>query len=441
MFLHALFTAGLALAQPPAEAPSQFFIPQPVITAPARMMPTDQPPVPMTPMTPMGLPAPPNQPIVPAPCPGCATGDAAPVENKYLAEQLLQGTRVGDFLTERGMRVYGWTQMSWTYGTADQSNAPLKFVDRANEFLFNQNYVVFEKAIDFSRKEFQIGFRSDTIAPGSDARFTIPRGLFDDQLQKGYLYPFDNTQQYAEVYMPNIGGEGTTVKVGRFYNPAGYESIMATATPFLTRSYIFSYNALTYTGVLATTYLSDCISVNYGATFGSDVFVDTASRLTFLGGIRFGAKGGDSSLAINVQVTNPKYDTKESFADYNSYNVVYTQKLTDRLTYAIDATGSQMSNFPGTSGTAWWYGASQYLNYAFTNCITGLGRVEVFQDDKGVRTGTAGTYTDATVGAQFKLTNAIIFTPEFRYDHNVNQPFENGRKDLFTGAVNMIVRW
>ncbi|HEY2784208.1 MAG TPA: outer membrane beta-barrel protein, partial [Fimbriiglobus sp.] len=401
MILDVLFAAGLALAQPPAPLPPPVFVPQPMISVPVTV-PGDQSPAPVAQAAPMGQAAP----IAPTvPCVNCAP--EAPVAPKYLAERLLEGTRLGDFFAERGIRLYGWTEMSYTYGTADQSNAPQKFVDRAREFLFNQNYLVFEKPIDFSRKEFQIGFRSDTIAPGSDARFTIPRGLFDYQLEKGYLYPFDNTQQYAEIYMPNIGGEGTTLKVGRFYNPAGYESIMATVTPFLTRSYDFQYNALTYTGVLATTYLSDSVSVNYGATFGSDVFVDTASRLTFIGGLKIAPAGGCSSLAINVQVTNPKYDTKEAFADYNSYNVVYTQKLTDRLTYAIDATASHMTEFPGTTGAAWWYGAAQYLNYAVTDCMTGLARVEVFQDDKGVRTGTAGTYTDVTVGAQWKLNDSI----------------------------------
>jgi hypothetical protein len=48
-----------------------------------------------------------------------------------------------------------------------------------------------------------------------------------------------------------------------------------------------------------------------------------------------------------------------------------------------------------------------------------------------------------TVGPQWKPTESIIFAPEVRYDHGTGNPgpFENGRKDLFVGTVNLIVRW
>jgi len=425
--------------------PAPLFVPQPVIGV--GMMP-GQPPMPMGQPMPMGgQPMPMGQQmpaqVVPA-APGMwsdAPAAADPAPTKYAAERLLEGTRIGDFMAERGWRFYGWNQMSYTYGTASQSNAPMIIVDRAHEFLFNQNYIVFEKTIDTSKKEFQLGFRSDTLAFASDARFTIPRGLNEYQLRHNYLYPYDPVQSYAEAYLPNLGGEGTSVKIGRFYNPAGYESVMATATPFLTRSYGFTYTAFTYTGVLATTYLSDAVAVSYGATFGPDAFVDPASRFTFVGGVKFGAKDGTSSLAINAQVTNPKYNAKEAFANYNTYNVVFTQKLGEKWAFAFDASGSHMTEFPGTDGAAWWYGAASYLSYEFNKCVTGLARAEVWNDDKGVRTGTAGTYTDVTVGVQWKLADAVILTPEFRYDHNLNRPFEGGRQDLFTGALSLIVRW
>ena len=442
MFIDAFLTAGLALAQAPAPAP--LVIPQPVIGVPAKMMPVEQPPAP-APM-PMGQPAPATQPAAPmvaAPAPGYvvdATAAAAPP--KYLAEQLLEGTRFGDYMAERGMHLYGWTQMSWTYGSANESNFPQKFVDRAHEFLFNQNYIVFEKAIDTSKKEFQIGFRGDSIAPGSDARYTLQRGLFDGQVTNHHdLYPWDSPQYYAEFYMPNLIAEGTSVKVGRFYNPAGYESIMAINTPFVTRSYGFQYNAFTFTGLLATTYLSDAVSVHYGATVGADAFFDTpVNQLMFLGGIKIAPKDGNSSFAINTQITNPKYNDSQAFANYNTYEMVYTHKF-DRLTFAVEASGSHMTDFPGTSGAAWWYGFAQYFGYAVNDNVAALSRVEVWRDDKGVRIGTPATITDVTLGLQWKPIESVILTPEVMYNYSKAAPFEGGKQTLFIGAINLILRW
>src|SRR5437588_873634 len=63
------------------------------------------------------------------------------------------------------------------------SNLPLGFNHRANDFLVQQNWLRIERPVVTSgTTEPTFGFRTDTILPGADYRFTLARGLFSGQL-------------------------------------------------------------------------------------------------------------------------------------------------------------------------------------------------------------------------------------------------------------------
>ncbi|HEX4612808.1 MAG TPA: outer membrane beta-barrel protein, partial [Urbifossiella sp.] len=231
--------------------------------------------------------------------------DKAP--EKYLLEKTLAGTRLGQVLDNRGIKVYGWTEFSYNASSASGSNSPVFMTDRANEFMLNQNYIVLEKTLDTTKDEIQWGWRTDWILPGADARTTIVRGLWDNQLRNNnggpQLNPIDLFQAYGQVYLPGIG-QGTTVKLGRFATHVGYEMVQAVDTPFVSRSYMFQYNPFTHTGIYATTQLNDDWSVGYGLATGTDTFLDApTNRPTFLGQLKWAPKEGDTSVTLNVVVT------------------------------------------------------------------------------------------------------------------------------------------
>src|SRR5207248_10848400 len=95
----------------------------------------------------------------------------------------LQGTWEGALLDENRMAVYGWTEFSFTASTDRVSQLPIGFNYRANEFAVEQNWIRFERRVVTSgTAEPTFGFRSDTILPGIDYRFTLSRGLFSGQL-------------------------------------------------------------------------------------------------------------------------------------------------------------------------------------------------------------------------------------------------------------------
>lgn len=362
-------------------------------------------------------------------------------EDPFFVEKLLGNTAGGQRLLDKGWRIYGWTQGSFTTGSVGHTTLPVPFIDRVEQFSLNQNWLHLEKTVDTSKKEFQIGGAADLILPGTDSRFSISRGLLDNQLGRTD-YPIDLFQAYLDFFAPNVGPQGTTLRVGKFATFLEYETVQGITSPFLSRSYLFQYNPFTHTGALAITPLSDDVTVQNGIVMGNDNFF-TDYRTTYIGQIKWAPKDGKSSIALGTTVTNPRYDPDNNFNFYNVYNLQLTHKFTDKLQYVLDTSFSHMDNVTvnGAQTSANWYGFVNYLFYDVTDKLQAKSRLEFFEDSKGVRTGTAGLYTALTLGATWKPVPWFWVMPEVRYDHNSRgTPFE-GNQDMFTATIGGIVRW
>lgn len=362
-------------------------------------------------------------------------------DHAYLVERLMGTGAAGQRLLDNGWKIFGWTNFGYNASTASGSNLPVAFNDRANEFQMYQNWLDISKGIDTEKKEFQWGLRSAWILPGTDARFTLPRGLWNGQTADGDLYPFDPVYHYFDLFFPNLGGEGSTLRVGRFGTICGYEVVDAAFTPFVSRSYNFQYNPFTHTGAMLTTQVNDEFSFYNGAVTGSDVYIDPAARFTYVGGVKYIPKDGKGAFGFNTVITDPSFDQEEGVAHYNVYNFVISRALSDDLEYVLDATFSHMDNVPDVPGTAYWYGFANYFNYKLTDKITSNWRIELFDDVQGVRTGFEGLYFETTYGLAVAATEALIVRPYIRYDYNgYSRPFEDDHH-LFLGGLDVIVRW
>ena len=212
-------------------------------------------------------------------------------------------------------------------------------------------------------------------------------------------------------------------------------------TPFLSRSYLFQYNPFTHSGALAITPLNDTWTVTNGFAIGSDNFFGAPSRGTYLGQLKWAPPEGKNNALFNVVVMDPTFDVGDNFAFYNTYNMVLTHKFGDKLTGVVDATASHMDGIPGVGGAAWWYGAAAYAIYqARENVVFNL-RNELFEDDKGIRTGTPGLYFDICANVAWSPVRSVILRPGFRFDHNFdNGPWET-KRNIMTACFDMIVRW
>jgi hypothetical protein len=354
----------------------------------------------------------------------------------------LQGTYPGWLLDGNRLKLYGWIDSSFTASSVHPDQLPMGFNYRANEAQLQQAWVRFEKPVDQNATTPTFGFRIDTLA-GIDYRFTIARGLFDGQLTANDgvpdAYGIDPVQFYAETYLPQVG-RGLDVKFGRFFAQFGVESIDTTQNTFVSRSYMFIYNPFTHTGLLTTLKLDDAWSVQNGIVVGCDVFLDPASSPHYIGSVKWAPPNGRTSVLFSVILGNGRFNQAEAFHNPQVFDVVVTRKVNERLNYTLEGLYGFTTNVPDI-GFANWYGICQYLSWTLTPRLTGVARLEFFDDVQGQRTGFAGLYTVLTLGVNYRPNRFVTVRPEVRYDYNnESRPFQD-QHGVCTAAFDVILRW
>ena len=369
---------------------------------------------------------------------------AAPVApERWLLMKALQGTYPGWLLDSYRVQISGWTDMSFTASSVSGNQLPFGFNFRGNEFLLQQNWLRIDCPVNTSSSEPTFGFRSDTMLPGTDYRFTLARGLFSGQLTASNgqpnLYGIDPIEFYAEAYFPTLG-RGLDVKIGHFFAQFGTETNDAPSNALASHTYTFVWNPFTHTGVVATLKLSDTWTVQGGMVLGCDIFIDPADEPTGLASVKWAPPDGRDSMLLAVIVGAARFNTARNFHNPDIFNFIYTRKINPRLKYTFETLYGLTSNVPDI-GFANWLGVMNYLTYEFTPRLSGTTRLEFFDDFQGQRTGFPGLYTALTAGVSFKLLKDVIFRPEIRYDYNAeSRPFEN-HHGLFTASADLLLRW
>ncbi|MBX7105729.1 MAG: porin [Gemmataceae bacterium] len=364
--------------------------------------------------------------------------------DRWAVMQSLQGTYPGWLLDGNRLRVSGWTNGSYTASTAARDNLPLGLNYRANEFLLQQNWLRFERTVVTTETtEPTFGFRVDAILPGTDYRFTLPRGLWNSQLTANNgepaTYGVDPVQYYLEAYFPTIGA-GLDLKLGRTFCQFGVETIDAVSNQLASHSYSFFYNPFTNTGLIATQQLSSTWTVQVGAVLGPDVVIDPAASPYGMFSVKWAPPGGRDTIYIAGLLGSGRYDVAQQFNNPNVVDFIYTHVLDPATNYTLEAVIGYEDNVPGI-GTATWYGVVNYLTRTLSPRLTGTTRVEFFDDVDGNRTGFEGVYTAVTAGLRFEPRPGFIIRPELRFDYNFeSKPFED-KHGMGTATTDFIVRW
>jgi hypothetical protein len=357
----------------------------------------------------------------------------------------LQGTWPGDVLDSERLQVTGWTDISFTASSDKFSNLPMGFNYRANEFLLQQNWLRLERTVVTSgTTEPTFGFRFDTILPGSDYLFTLPRGIFNGQLTanngRPLLYGIDPVQFYAEAYFPTVA-RGMDVRFGRVFCQYGIETIDAPGNALFSHAYTQIYDPFTHTGLMTTTRLTDAWAVQAGLMLGSDIFIDPSDELTGMGSVKWAPPNGPNSVLVGVILGPGRFNQGRNFHNPEIVDLVITHRFNPRLNYSFEGLYGVTYNVPGTAD---WFAVLNYLTYDFTPRLSGTTRLEFFDDAQGQRTGFPGLYTAVTTGLSLKLRTpltTITIRPEVRFDYNEeSRPFED-KHGLFTAASDVIVRW
>jgi hypothetical protein len=385
-------------------------------------------------------------PVLPAeqPSPAPATAATSTPPDRWFLMKALQGTWPGAALDAERLSILGWTEVSYTASSVHDNHLPLGFNYLANQFALQQNWLRVERSVVTSgTTEPTFGFRSDTILPGIDYRFTLPRGIFNRQLTANdglpNTYGIDPVQFYVEAYFPTIG-RGLDIKIGRMVCQYGVETIDAPPNALASHAYTFIYDPFTQTGIMGTLQLTPAWSVQLGAILGPDVFIDPAASPYGMFSIKWAPPNGRDSVLISGLFGSGRFNQAEQFNNPNIIDLLYVHTFNPRLTYTLDTLFGYQTNIPDI-GSATWFSFVNYLTYKLTPRLSSTTRLELFNDVDGNRTGFKGLYTALTVGVTFLLRKDIIFRPEIRYDYNVDsRPFQ-GQHGVFTATTDLIVRW
>ena len=374
--------------------------------------------------------------------------------------------------------LYGWADAGVTANSRfndSRYNGVTTFNDR-HEGMLNQFYAVMERTICTGGCGWDFGGRVDLLY-GTDYIFTQALGLeLDPDGSPGWngspFYGLAMPQAYGEVGYGNL-----STKIGHFYTPMGYESVMAPNNFFYSHAYTMQYGRpQTHTGALATYRLGPNASLIGGLVNGWDAFDRVSDPLAYIGGFTWNS-GDRLSLAFTV-ITGMEPTLVNSlgagdFTPRHMYSFVANYQINDCWTYVFqhdlghqDDAAALVANDPaiGVNPHAEWYGINQYLFRQINDCWSAGFRFEWFRDDDGVRvTGLrpdaghplfavpgrfAGDFYEMTAGLNWKPNNNIVVRPELRYDWydgiNLNgiEPFSDGnRDDQFLAAVDVIVLW
>ncbi|MGR8932020.1 MAG: porin [Gammaproteobacteria bacterium] len=335
------------------------------------------------------------------------------------------------FLQSNSIQIGGWMSGGITYASHNNvanSNEPITFNDRINEFQLNQLNLFIEKAInkgdswDFGgRVDFMFGTDSRrTQALGWDDKM-IPRNNGNSPGEGERFYDVAFPQAYAEIYAPF--GNGITAKIGHFYTIIGYEVVTSPDNFFYSHAYTMQYGEpFTHTGALLSYDINDNISVTAGAVMSWDNFRENPGAWNFLGGATFTTDDANTSLAISLISGDQDEHTS---LNTTMYSVVLQHNFTEKFHYVLQHDYGVREGAAADGTEAEWYGINQYLSYDINDKLAAGIRGEWFRDADGTRVcgltsgiGCVGTgnFYAVTAGVNYSPTSWLKFRPEVRYD-------------------------
>jgi len=353
--------------------------------------------------------------------------------------------------------VTGWVEVgsTWRDGArGDGFNGPDGFDDRDQEVQGNQFYTTIQKALKNNECCWDYGFTVDVLV-GSDYRYPLELGL--DAKDNGVpKWSFDSRKFYGlaipQAYL-EMGTTDLSFKIGEMYTLLANEVVNPTANFFYSHNYTFLYSVnFTECGLLATQKWNDQVVINWGVNNGWDTFNDQNENVSATGGFTWTSCDKKKTLAwffIDGNEPSTAFSTFGPFANRFAETAVFTDKLSDRLTYTNESVLGLQQNGEAGGGTASWYGTTSYLTYQLNCCWTEGFRFEYFRDTDGTRVappgdfagsntasagGFSGEFYDVTYGLNYKMNGNLTIRPEVRYDWYTGSNGNGGVKPYLTGT-------
>ncbi|HEX5223014.1 MAG TPA: outer membrane beta-barrel protein [Verrucomicrobiae bacterium] len=348
------------------------------------------------------------------------------------------------------------TSMQWNPGTGNENLPGYAFggAGKADGFNLNVFQLTVSKALDES--EWASGYRADLwFGPDANSLNTASLGATVQ----------DIAIRQAYVALRTPVGNGIDWKVGVFDTILGYETLESGNNPNMTRSYGFTLEPTTQTGLLASYRFTESIEVKGGIvnTVGPTINSrsDVESYKAYTGAIALTAPSdwgwlAGSSLYGGILVGFDNFANAGAGGTRDNYYVGATVntpvtglKAGISFDYAHMWDGATTASVISPAFAAAvdnQYAWALYLSYQATEKMSLHGRAETIREQGDV----AGTDNEAyalTGTVQYNLWENVISRVEVRWDH-ANQPSygpngagPDGLKNEVVVAANIIYKF
>ena len=366
-----------------------------------------------------------------------------------------------DLFSHSGIRFDGWISAGIIGNTSSPNskfNGPYNAVDRSNEAMLNQLYLVAEK--ELPKCGVGLGGRLDYLY-GEDFLLAQSTGIEERQDDA----PRWNNQYYGSAIpqaFVSLGNQNLSLQVGHFYSVVGYEGVMAPDNFFYSKSYSYQFaGPFTHWGSQLNWKANDAWTVQLGLHNGWDAFDRVSDHIGFIGKVRYDSRstGSWTSFAITTGEENNNLAglaPRPDFTNRTRYSWLVGLPLTCKLDYVFHHWLGFQESGAADGGQADWYGIDQYLTYTLNSCTKVGMRFEWFRDEEGTRVGLnrpsnpngppfAGNFFSLSWGVNYAPCECFMIRPELRADWfdgpDAFQPFDDGTDDSqFMLGCDIVVR-
>jgi hypothetical protein len=313
------------------------------------------------------------------------------------------------------------TSVQWNIGTGN-ANVPNYAFSQGKADGFNLNVVklTIEKPVDTSAP-WSAGYKVDLLA-GPDAN------IFATQ-SSGTAADFGVKQAYVALHTPV--GNGLDFKIGVWDTLIGYEVFESINNPNVTRSYGWTMEPTTHTGIQANYQFCDSFSVAGGIadTLGPKIneranpprpesYKAYMGSFTFTAPTNWGFLSGSTLTGCIINGFDSASPAVGIAADQTSYYIgatVNTPVTGLKAGACYDYAGvSEQSTTGGRSGFA--NAVAGYLSYQATEKLSLYGRGE-YATASEASTFLARKVVAVTTTVQYDLWKSVMSRLEFRWDH------------------------
>ncbi len=342
------------------------------------------------------------------------------------------------------------TSAQWNLGTGNNNVPDYSFGGSSKADGFNLNVVKLSLAKPVDDKDvWGAGYRVDLLF-GPDANALGTQSLWDNG-SSASPGDFGIEQAYVDLHAPV--GNGLDVKVGVFDTILGYEVFESVNNPNFTRSYGYTMEPTTHTGVLASYQFSDAFSASAGVAdthspqINGRVFPDNSRNeyyKTYMGSLTFTAPQSWGFLAgstLSGGVVNGFNSGAIGTGGGDQINWYVGTTLNTPLKklkvgVAYDYAGvSKNQIVPAGSVKATHYAndVALYGMYQITDKLSFDARGEYASSDTP-KTFLAKEVFAATATLQYDLWKNVISRLEFRWDHAADGSSPYGGTDGGAGT-------